>query len=196
MDGNVCRSGSKASQQEDSHYHISKDKCDHRKFSPFLIDGQSEHSKIQDTHIGEQYQVVTIPGANKERCQKSPDKRDDSQFAPVIQNGQDRHEQRYSYQNNKGDRLREKVIKMKGNGDREIENGKGATRKQGAECAVLLCRRSATTNNAEPVRKPSTVRNVSLIQSLSMAYFTKKPTPMTNTRIPILPKRFSPMNFS
>ena len=30
------------------------------------------------------------------------------------------------------------MIKMKGNGDREIENGKGATRKQGAECAVLL----------------------------------------------------------
>ena len=27
---------------------------------------------------------------------------------------------------------------MKGNGDCEIENGKGATRKQGTECAVLL----------------------------------------------------------
>ena len=35
----------------------------------------------------------------------------------------------------------------------------------------FFCRRSATTSNAEPVRKPSTVRNVSLIQSLSMAYF-------------------------
>ena len=30
------------------------------------------------------------------------------------------------------------MIKMKGNGDCEIENGKGATRKQGTECAVLL----------------------------------------------------------
>ena len=74
MDGNMCRSCSKACQQEDSYYHISKNKCNHRKFSPFHIDGQSEHSKIQDTHISEQYQVVTIPGANKERCQKSPDK--------------------------------------------------------------------------------------------------------------------------
>ena len=49
---------------------------------------------------------------------------------------------------------------------------------------------------SKAVRKPSTVRNVSLIQSLSMAYFTKKPTPITNTRIPILPNRFSPINFS
>ena len=32
-------------------------------------------------------------------------------------------------------------------------------------------------------------RKVSLIQFLSMAYFTKKPTPITNIRIPIFPKR-------
>lgn len=42
---------------------------------------------------------------------------------------------------------------MKGNGDCEIENGKGATRKQGTECAVLLLQAFGNHQQAEPAQE-------------------------------------------
>ena len=50
--------------------------------------------------------------------------------------------------------------------------------------------------NIPPAISPIITRPVSFIQFLSIANFTKKEIPKTNTAIPTLFKRFSPINFS
>ena len=53
--------------------------------------------------------------------------------------------------------------------------------------------RYAMPQRPRPVAMPRRARATSLIQLLSIAYFTKNPTPIINTRIPILLNRFTPI---
>ena len=85
---------------------------------------------------------------------------------------------------------------MKGNGDCEIENGKGATRKQGTECAVLLLQAFGNHQQCGAGQETKYGTQCFVNPVFINGIFYKEATPMTNTRIPILPKRFSPINFS
>lgn len=86
------------------------------------------------------------------------------------------------------------IVKCNTNGKVEYTNGSG--NKDRTKCFIVFFNRCATPIMRAPHKIPIPTRAGSLIQFLSIAYFTKKLIPSTRIRIPILLIRFSPMNFS